>query len=111
MNKDTHLMNKVHMWGRIIFWAAVSWLFIVGLIVLNFWPYLPKSKTQWFLLIAIGPPLYVFTREGSGWLFSRRHGYAISQRSFSVARILVALFMFLAVYAFVWWVLWLFDWI
>lgn len=75
------------------FVVVVVWFFLVGLLALSVWPNLPRSK---FLFIALGPPLYLLGEGFFGWLFSEKHGRAISQSKFSGARILIALVVILA---------------
>lgn len=88
---------------------ALVWLIISSLLLLQLWPDLPHTKLQWFLLIAFGPPIYIFGEEFFGWLFSKKHGQAISQRKFSLVRVLVAFPVALALFALSWWVSWLFT--
>ena len=86
---------------------ALCWLLIAGYLTIQLWPDLPHSSLQWFLLVAFGPPLYVFGELFISWLFSPKHGQAISTREFSLVRILLALPIVLALFAFSWWVSWL----
>jgi hypothetical protein len=83
--------------------GAVCWLLLVGLILLQFWPNLPRSTTQWALVIVFGPPLYLLGELVFGWLFSDRHSRAISQSTFSFLRILVALPVLLVLVGLCWW--------
>jgi hypothetical protein len=46
---------------------------------------------QWLTYLLIGIPLYLLGEAFFGWLFSPEHGRRISSRSFSPARILVAI--------------------
>lgn len=42
-------------WATFVILLAVVWLFTVGLIIAgSFW--IPRSRTGWILLIALGPP-------------------------------------------------------
>jgi hypothetical protein len=93
--------------ARIIVWGAVAWLLVVGLLLLHVWPNLPHSQKQWLLFVALGPPLYVLGESVGAWIFSERHGRAISSRGFSIARILMALFVVTAVVGLCWWLTWL----
>lgn len=88
---------------RIIAWGAAAWLFVAAALLLYVWPDLPQSPRQWALFIAFGPPIYALLELGGNWLFSERHGRAISNRSFSVARITLALFGVIAAIAVCWW--------
>lgn len=78
-------------WARMLPLAALTWLFLVGLVLLYLWPNLPKSKPQWVVFLLVAPPLYVLGEAFFGWLFSDEHGSAMSPRGFSVGRVLVAL--------------------
>lgn len=88
-------------------WAAFAWLIIAALVLVQIWPDLPHTAAGWLLFILIAPPLYVFAEAAAGWIFSRHHGNLISQRKFSLARILIALPVVLAVFATSWWLSWL----
>jgi hypothetical protein len=88
---------------------ALLWLAIGSFLIFQLWPDLPHTKLQWFLLIAFGPPIYIFGEAFFGWLFSAKHGKVISQRKFSFARVLVAFPVVLALFALSWWVSWLFT--
>jgi hypothetical protein len=89
-----------------LFSLALLWLAVAGWLLLQFWPDIPHSKVQWFLFVALGPPLYVLGEGLFTWLFSPAHGRAISQRAFSVARIAIALPVVLGVFALSWWLSW-----
>jgi hypothetical protein len=93
--------------GRIVLWGAVAWLLLAAFLATSLWPGVPKIKSQWFFFVAFVPPLYVLGEAGGSWLFSRRHGYAISRHRFSIARILIALPVALAAVALSWWLSWL----
>jgi len=71
--------------------AALAWLFLVGLLIVEFWPDVPTSKSRWLLFIAVGPPLYILGEAFFGWVFSPEHGYALSPRRFSIGRVLIAM--------------------
>ena len=94
-------------WRSLLPVLALCWLVIAGLLLLQLWPDFPRSSLQWFLLVAFGPPLYVFGELFFSWLFSPKHGQTISTREFSLVRILLALPVVLALFAFSWWVSWL----
>ena len=82
--------------------GALAWLFVAGLLAVEFLPDLPHSKSQWLLFIAFGPPLYVLGEAFFDWMFSTKHGQAISPRGFSVARVLIALPVVLVLIALSW---------
>jgi len=86
---------------------AILWLVIGSLLVIQFLPDLPHSNLQWFLLIAFGPPVYIFGEAFFGWLFSAKHGESISSRKFSTVRILLALPIVLVFITLSSWVSWL----
>ena len=81
---------------------AFAWVFVAGLLLLQFWPAIPQSKAQWALFIAFGPPLYVLAEALSDKLYSKRRGYGIVPPRFSIKRGFVALAATLAVIALVW---------
>lgn len=86
---------------------AVVWLIVAGFLFVQLWPDIPQSKAQWFLFVALGPPLYVLGESLFSWVFSPAHGKAISDRTFSFRRIAVALPIILAVCVLCWWLSWL----
>jgi hypothetical protein len=78
-------------------------LFVVALLIVQAWPDLPRTPEQWFLFIALGPPLYVLGEAFFAWLFSEAVGQSISSKQFSLARIVIALPVVLALFALSWW--------
>jgi hypothetical protein len=86
---------------------ALVWLLGVVLLVVAFWPTLPRTWLQWFVFILVGPPLYVLGEEFFGWLFSSRRGAAISNSGFSFRRVLIALSMLTGLITVAWWLTWL----
>lgn len=103
-------MNRIGSLGfriRALFVLMFVWLLVAGFLALEFWPDLPQSKLQWVALVLFGPPICFFGEAFFGWLFSRRHGQYVSQRRFSLTRILVALPVVLAFVALSWWLSWL----
>lgn len=87
---------------RVLLWGAVPWLIIAALVLVQIWPNLLHTATGWLLFFAIATLLYVFARAAAGLLFPCRDGIAISQRSLSLGRILVALPAVLVVFALSW---------
>ena len=73
----------------------VWWGLVLVLCVLPFAP-LPHSRLGWLLLVLLGPPAAVLGEEFFGWVFSDRHGYAISHHAFSAARVAVGVAAMLA---------------
>lgn len=90
-------------WLRRLPAIAAVWLVVALLLAIQLWPQVPRSWLQWFLLFAFGPPLYVLGEAFFGWLFSVSHGRAVSPRTFSLARIAIALPAVLALFALLWW--------
>lgn len=70
---------------------AIAWFVITGLLVVIFWSNLPKTNIRWVLFIVIGPPVYVVAEGIFGWVFSDKHGKAISAKNFSWLRIVIVL--------------------
>lgn len=91
---------------RTLLGFALAWLFIAALLTLQFWPDLPRSRTQWVLLIVFGPPFYAFGELLFGRLF-QRHGRSISHGRFSFKRVLIALAVTLPFVVVCWWLSWL----
>jgi hypothetical protein len=86
---------------RIAFLGAVFWVFACGLVLLYGWPF-PESWKQWALLIALGPPSFFLGEAACDWIFSRINGEASSERSFSVARVILAVLVVIIVVAIGW---------
>jgi hypothetical protein len=72
-------MSKFSSVSKVILLGAIAWLFVAGLLVLQFWPDLPKSKIGWLVFIVFGPPLYVCAE----WL-SEQFWSSHSDRSLSI---------------------------
>lgn len=102
-------MSTVGNIGRVILRGPAAWIFVAALLVLQFWPSLPESRSQWLLIIAFGPPFYVLGEAFFTWLFSPAHGHAVSSSRSAIARIVIALPVILAWLAFCWWLTWLFN--
>lgn len=100
-HKSMHSESTIWRWVRLLPVVAFVWLLASGLLLLQFWPVIPQSKTQWVLFIAFGPPLWVLGEAVSEWLFSKRRGYSISPSRFSYRRILFGLVVALVVVALV----------
>jgi hypothetical protein len=99
MNDDTGSYSPF----RWLVGAAIAWLLVAGLLVLQLWPDLPSDKQGWALFLTLGPPLYIAGEACCGWLFSPSRGWAISRKRFSPLRIALALPVALAWFALVWW--------
>jgi len=91
--------------SRVVLFGAAGWLFVVALLLLQFWPQVPQTFAGWVVFIALGPPVYVLAEALAGWLFSERHGAAISRARFSPLRVLFGLVVSLVFLAAYWWVL------
>lgn len=90
----------------IVIWSVV-WCVAVAVIVLQLLPDLPNSTLQWVLFVVLGPLLYLGGEALFDWLFSQRHGRAISSRGFSLLRVGVALPVALVWLALIQYLLWL----
>lgn len=81
--------------GGIVFWGAIAWLLVAGLLVLQFWPHLPESRSVWALFIAFGPPLYVVAEGASEYFWRSKAGRSLAepsrtmQRAFMVASVVI----------------------
>jgi len=94
--------------GGIIFWGAIAWLFVAGLLALQFWPHLPESKAGWVAFIAFGPPLYILGEAAGEWFWSSRFGHALSRPSPTMQRFFVVLSLVIGG-AFAWGLWWLYS--
>jgi hypothetical protein len=83
--------------------VAAVWIVLAAFLAIQLWPQLTRSWLHWFLLVAFGPPLYVAPEACFGWLFSASHGRAVSPRTFSFARVAVALPVVLVLLVLSWW--------
>ena len=88
---------------RITLILAVAWVTVAYLLAVQFWPHLPQTARQWAVFVGVGSPLYVAPEGAFGWLFSRRHGEAISTKQFSISRILIALLVAVPTVGACWW--------
>lgn len=71
---------------RFLFGLAAVWLFVAGLLTLLLWPDLPTTDLGWFLLVVVGPPVYVVGEGFFEWLFWEKHNNEISNKQFSWVR-------------------------
>ncbi|MCI0558558.1 MAG: hypothetical protein MN733_08690 [Nitrososphaera sp.] len=90
-------------WIKKLALVGVFWVFLCAFLALQFWPNVPRSKDHWVLLVAFGPPFYLLGESFFGWLFSRKHGQALSDSKFSLTRIVFALVIMLVFLSFTWW--------
>ena len=84
-----------------------GWLFVAALLLVQFWPSIPQSKTQWALFIAFGPPLYFLAEFIMGKFVSPQLGSRIAPERFSFTRVLAGLLVALAILAAIWGSVWL----
>jgi len=89
--------------GRHIVAALSLWLLVGGLLLLQFWPSLPRNGHEVALVLVIGPPAYGLLELAGSWLLSKRHGKALSTRRLSPLRVLVALLVAATWLAAAWW--------
>jgi hypothetical protein len=68
-------------------------------IFINFYPHTPRSLISWILLALAGPPVYLLGAWLSGKIFSEKRGRELSEKEFSLKRILYALLEFGESYA------------
>lgn len=89
--------------GRHLVAALLLWLLVGGLLLLQLWPSLPRNGHEIALVLVIGPPAYGLLEWAGSWLLSKRHGKALSTRSLSPLRVLVALLVAASWLAAAWW--------
>lgn len=77
-----------------IFPLSVAWIFLAGFLILQSLPDLPKTNLGWFLLVVVGPPIYVAGEVFFGWFLSDEHGRKISNKQFSLLRMALLFFVF-----------------
>lgn len=95
-------MSAFRRTSQVVLWGALLWLFIVGLLALQFWPDLPQSVSGWVALIALGPPLCILAEAAVEWLWSSRGGRAISGHPSSGVRVLFGVLVIMLVCVLVW---------
>ena len=78
-------------WLRWFVGIAVVWLLAVGSLLVALYPHTPHSTAGWFVLLTLGPSLYLLGEAFFAWVFSPQHGRAVSKRSLSALRITLAL--------------------
>jgi hypothetical protein len=80
---------------------AILWVLLAVLMILDFWPNLPKTKLHWFLLIVAGPPIGMLGETFAGWLFSSEHGKRVSPKKFSLLRMGIVMVIMLFIVGFI----------
>ena len=83
-------------WLRLLLLLPLGWLVVFVFYVLPWLHRLPRSRPEWLLLFVLGPPAVVVLKLSFRWVFSARHGYAISRRTFSLQRLFILLLAMLA---------------
>lgn len=83
--------TSVAAWSRWLALAALVWLVAGGLLLVQLWPDLPRTKAKWALLFAVGPPLYLLGEAGSIWLQAMAQRRADVGTGFAWLRIACAL--------------------
>ncbi|WP_440113496.1 hypothetical protein [Acidovorax sp. BL-A-41-H1] len=89
-------------WARWLVPIALAWLVVCGLLLVQLWPDLPRSRARWALLLAVGPPLYLLGEAGSAWLQAMAQRRAGMDKGFSWLRIVCALPVALVWFALCW---------
>lgn len=89
--------------GRHLVATLLLWLLVGSLLLLQFWPSLPRNGHEVALVLVIGPPAYGLLEWAGSWLLSKRHGKALSTRRLSPLRVLVALLVTTTWLAAAWW--------
>lgn len=89
--------------GRHLAATLLLWLLVGSLLLLQFWPSLPRNGHEVALVLVIGPPAYGLLEWAGSWLLSKRHGKALSTRRLSPLRVLVALLVAATWLAAAWW--------
>jgi CDP-diglyceride synthetase len=83
-------------WLRLLLLLPLGWLAVFIFYVLPWLHRLPRSRPEWLLLFVLGPPAVVVLQLSFRWVFSARHGYAVSRHTFSLKRLLILLVAMLA---------------
>jgi hypothetical protein len=72
-----------------LFWGAIAWLLVAGLLAFQFWPHLPESSSGWVLFIAFGPPLYILAEGASEYFWRSKAGRSLSEPSHNMQRVFI----------------------
>lgn len=91
---------------KVIFWGAAGWLFVAGLLALQFWPQVPHSVGGWVAFVVFVPPLYVLAEGAVEAFWSSRYGRALSHPS-PTMRLVIAAAIVAFGCIFVWAIWWL----
>ena len=91
---------------RVLLGAALVWLVLSALLVLEIWPSVPRTARGFSVLLGVGPLVYLALEALMSWLFSPAHAQAISMQRFSWLRVVVALPVAISVVALCWYLAW-----
>lgn len=72
-----------------VFLAVAVWIFLVVMVLVQ-WGRVPKTAVGWVCLVVVGPAAWLAGQAFFDWLFSDRHGKAVSDRKFSIGRMAIA---------------------
>ena len=75
--------------------AVAGWIFIGALVLISFWPWYPRTPTQWLAFLLLGVPIVVGFEYLTERLLSPTGGSTLSTRKFSWLRVLYALVVML----------------
>jgi hypothetical protein len=78
-------------------------------ILVNFFPHWPRSIVGWLILLLVGVPVSMLLETAGQFVFSERHGRAISPAAFSGKRLAILLVFFSLAFA-VLYGIWLLVW-
>ena len=99
MNEDSSFIRL----PRWLLPVAIVWLLVAGVLLLQFWPDIPRTTRQWAFFFVLFPPLYVAGEAWNTWVFSPARGWAISRKKFSILRVVLALPVALVWFVLSWW--------
>jgi len=83
---------------------AFAWLVVLGVVLLQMWPSVPRTKHQWVLCIVFGPPLYVLGEAAAEMAFSGNRDRG-SSKGFPFKFIIAGVLVGVAVFAGASWIL------
>lgn len=82
--------------------AVGIWVVLSAIVLVSFWPWYPRTSTQWVVFLMVGVPFAVGMEYLGERLFSPQLGSRISARKFSWLRILYSLGAMLLLLAVLW---------
>jgi hypothetical protein len=86
----------------VILVAVSVWVVLSAIVLVSFWPWYPRTPTQWVVFVMVGVPFAVGMQYLGERLFSPQVGSKISTRKFSWLRILYSLVAMLLLLAALW---------